>query len=357
MAQPMEIVHHRAVTSEWLTRALASRGVDATVAGFDVEQVGTGQLGETRRFFLRYAGSPARKAPATVVGKFPSDTENARESGRGMGFYRSELMFYRELAHRAQIKTPFVYVAEIDDLGDFALLFEDMAPSRAGNHMRGMTQDEVGRALDEAALLHATFWNDTELMNADWCYVPEGAQGFYTTTQLEQSWDYFKKTYPGRLAPEVVEVCERFVACHGQWNAPRGFPKTFSHNDFRADNMLFPPDGGRITTVDWQTSAFLGSGMDVAYLLGGALDRETLRANERSLLRRYYDRLVGLGVGDYDFEDLLAHYRHYTFAVLVVAIVATVIVKRTERGDDLFMRMVTDGAYQALDSGAVDELP
>ncbi|MDN5938931.1 MAG: hypothetical protein L0H83_09730, partial [Salinisphaera sp.] len=70
MAQPMEIVHHRAVTSEWLTRALASRGVDATVAGFDVEQVGTGQLGETRRFFLRYAGSPAAHAPAPRGGQF-----------------------------------------------------------------------------------------------------------------------------------------------------------------------------------------------------------------------------------------------------------------------------------------------
>lgn len=357
MSQTMQILAPTEVTAEWLTRALAQRDIDAQVADFDIEQVGTGQLGETRRFHLRYAGTPAPEAPATVVGKFPSDTANARESGRSMGFYRSELMFYRELAHRAQIKTPFVYVAEIDDINDFVLLFEDMAPATPGNHMEGMTLEQVYAALAEAARLHSAFWNDTELMNQDWCYVPEGAQGFYTTAQLEESWDYFKKTYPGRLAPEVFDVCERFVACHADWNKPRDFPKTFSHNDFRADNMLFPHNGGRITTVDWQTSAFLGSGMDVAYLLGGALDRQTLRTNEEALLRRYHEDLAARGVSGYSFEQLYADYRHYSFAVLVVAIVATVIVKRTERGDELFMRMITDGAYQAIDSGAVDELP
>ena len=43
--------------------------------------------------------------------------------------------------------------------------------------------------------------------------------------------------------------------------------------------------------------------------------------------------------------------------LLVVAIAATVIVKKTERGDRLFMKMVTDGAYQAIDNDAVDALP
>ncbi len=47
---------------------------------------------------------------------------------------------------------------------------------------------------------------------------------------------------------------------------------------------------------------------------------------------------------------------HYSFAVLAVAIAAAVIVKRSERGDRLFIKMVTDGAYQALDNGAMDLL-
>ena len=42
---------------------------------------------------------------------------------------------------------------------------------------------------------------------------------------------------------------------------------------------------------------------------------------------------------------------------IVMLLAATVIVKKTERGDRLFMKMVTDGAYQAIDNDAVDALP
>ena len=210
-------------------------------------------------------------------------------------------------------------------------------------------------ALEEAALLHAAFWNDRDLMRQDWIYVPEGAQGYYTTELVESSWAHFEKTYAHRMDPEVIKVCDRFVRCHAEWNAPRDLPKCYSHNDFRVDNMLF--GGERIAVVDWQTSNFLGSGMDVAYFLGGAFDRETRRAHERELLRGYHDALTAHGVTGYTFEHLMADYRHYSFAVLVVAIAATVIVKQTERGDRLFMKMVTDGAWQAIDNDALDVLP
>ncbi|MGR8949816.1 MAG: hypothetical protein ACU84Q_17370, partial [Gammaproteobacteria bacterium] len=89
------------ITAKWLSNALQQCGIDAEVDTFDIEQVGTGQLGETRRFHLRYRGTPAPNAPRTVVGKFPSDNDVAATTGQEMGFYRSEVMFYRDLAHRA----------------------------------------------------------------------------------------------------------------------------------------------------------------------------------------------------------------------------------------------------------------
>ena len=52
----------------------------------------------------------------------------------------------------------------------------------------------------------------------------------------------------------------------------------------------------------------------------------------------------------------MADYRHYSFAVLAVIIAAAVIVKQTERGDRMFMQMVTGGAYQAIDNDALDIL-
>lgn len=347
---------HDQITAAWLSAALQNKGIDATVTDFGIEGVGTGQLGETKRFLLRYQGTPPPAAPRTLVGKFPSDNAVAAATGRDLGFYRSEVMFYRELAHRAQIHTPKVYVAELDvDNGDFVLLLEDMAPSRAGDHMQGCSVADGEKALREAAMLHAAFWDDTELERQPWLYVPPGAQGFYTTELLESSWDFFVANYTAQMDPEVMKVCEKFVRCHGAWNAPRTAPKCFSHNDFRVDNMLFGAD--RICVVDWQTSAYLGSGMDVAYFLGSAFDRDTRKAVERDLLQEYLEQLHSRGVQNYNFDHLMADYRHYSFAVLVVAIAATVIVKKTERGDRLFMKMVTDGAYQAIDNDAVDALP
>ncbi|HJP35731.1 MAG TPA: hypothetical protein QF901_07050, partial [Gammaproteobacteria bacterium] len=163
-----------------MTQALRNSGVDASVSGLETENVGTGQLGETRRFHIEYAGPVPADAPSSLVGKFPSDNEVASTTGKDMGFYRAEVMFYREAAHRAVIKTPAVYVAEMDEqTRDFVLLLEDMAPAQPGDQMRGCSLADARLALAEAAKLHAAFWNDTELMAQDWLYVPEGAQGFY----------------------------------------------------------------------------------------------------------------------------------------------------------------------------------
>lgn len=355
--QPIEVVPPEGVTPAWITQALHHNGIDATVRSLRMDTVGTGQLGETRRFHLDYAGNPAPGAPSSLVGKFTSANDVAAKTGKEMGFYRSEVMFYRELAHRAQIHTPSVYVAELAPDNGFALLFEDMAPATCGDQMRGCTLDEARLALAEAAKLHAAFWNDEVLMKQDWLYVPEGAQGFYTTALIEESWDYVKKTYDGWLSPEVAHVCERYVRNHAWWNRPRDFPKTFSHNDFRPDNMLFGGPSGRVAVVDWQTSNFLGAGMDVAYFLGAIFERETRRAEERNLLQFYHDELQRNGVKNYSFEQLLRDYAHYSFAQIAVAMTATMIVKRTERGDRMLMHMLIGAAMQAADNHALDAFP
>jgi len=357
MPQRIAVVTPEQVTPEWMTQALAGRSIDAKVRSLRMEQVGTGQLGETRRFQIEYEGTPAPGAPKSLVGKFPSANATAAESGKTMGFYRSEVMFYRELAHRAKIRTPSVYVAEIDKSNDFTLLFEDMAPARQGDQFKGCTLDDARKALKEAAMLHAAFWNDKELMAEPWLYVPEGAQGFYTTELIERSWDHINKHYTDYLTPEFKLVGDKYVKNHAYWNRPREFPKTFSHCDFRPDNMLFGGTNDRICVVDWQTSNFLGTGMDVAYFLSGIFDRETRKTHERALLQGYHDDLLALGVKDYSFDHLLRDYAHYSFAVIAVAIAATLIVKRTERGDKMLMHMALGGALQALDNNALEALP
>ena len=43
-----------AVDADWLTRVLQAGGVDAVVASFEAANVGSGQIGESVRFKLRY---------------------------------------------------------------------------------------------------------------------------------------------------------------------------------------------------------------------------------------------------------------------------------------------------------------
>ena len=57
------------VDAEWLTSLLAANGIDAAVAGFTAKAIGTGQIGDSVRFRIDYAGAAAG-APASLVGKF-----------------------------------------------------------------------------------------------------------------------------------------------------------------------------------------------------------------------------------------------------------------------------------------------
>jgi hypothetical protein len=343
-----------AITAGWLEQALLNNDIETKIKSFAVETVGTGQLGETRRFIIKYSDDTSPNLPKTLVGKFPSDNKVAAATGKDMGFYRGEVMFYRELASKTKTKTPICYAAEIDSDNNFVLLLEDLAPATAGDHMAGCSVENARLALKEGALLHAAFWEDSELEKKSWLYVPEGAQGFYTTDLIETSWAYFRANFASQMDPEVISLCDKYVSSHESWNQPRKGPKCFSHNDFRADNMLFGEK--KVTVVDWQTSNYLATGMDVAYFIGSAFDRETRRSVERDLLKEYHQTLVSEGVSNYDLNQLQNDYMHYSFAVLAVAIAAVVIVKRSNRGDQLFMKMVTDGAYQAIDNNALDLL-
>lgn len=351
------IASPREITVDWLSQVLAANGIDARVGSFTTQAVGTGQLGETCRISLVYAGTAAPAAPQTLVAKFPSADETSARSGRELGIYRTEVMFYRELAGGCAIRTPRAYAAEIDDAGRFVLLFEDLAPARQGDQLNGCDVGAARQVLREAVHLHAAFWNDAALRQRSWVSVPRASQGFYTTELIERSWDHVKKNYAEHLSAGIRDVCERFVRNHAHWNRPRSGPVCFSHNDFRLDNMLFGGPDGRVAVVDWQTASVLGAGMDVAYFLGSALDPETRKTHEQSLLREYHGGLVERGVTGYPFDQLWRDYAHYTFAGIAVAIAATLIVRRTERGDRMLMQMTRSAAQHALDTGALDELP
>lgn len=164
----------------------------------------------------------------------------------------------------------------------------------------------------------------------------------------------FLARYGDRLEPSTVALVERLAPRLRDYLAHRPGPWTIVHGDYRADNLLF--GGPRVVVVDWQTVGVGPGAGDLSYLLGASLQPELRRIHERDLVARYAEGLRAHGVA-VDDDELWTGYRRSTFGGLIMAVVASALVKQTDRGDEMFMAMAERPAVQARDLDAEASLP
>src|SRR5262249_42931614 len=131
-------------------------------------------------------------------------------------------------------------------------------------------------------------------------------------------------------------------------------PSTVVHGDYRLDNLLFgePDSGTPIAVVDWQLAAHAPALPDVAYFIGAGLHANDRRAHEGDLVRRYHDGLLATGVAGSGWDRCWSDYCRGTYAGFVMAVAASMLVERTERGDEMFLTMAHRHARHALDLDA-----
>jgi hypothetical protein len=322
------------VTPEWLTAALNAAGVHGRVESFTRESIGTGQVGENVRFSL-----VGQAVPGSVVGKFPSADPVSKQTGITQQNYVREVYFYRHIRETVDIQTPRVLFADVNEAThDFVILMEDLAPGVQGDQLAGCGADEAALALTELAKLQGPRWGDVSLGAHPLFaggYSPESAsmlKGLYQ--MLEPG---FLERYANRLdsdqARVVHEVGERLMDYHNAWSGPQGFV----HIDYRLDNMMF---GGPypLAVVDWQSISLGCPVMDASYFMGTSLDPSVRGDREQGLLRLYLDVLHSYGV-EPGFDECFRAYRNYAPAGLIMAVVASMIVGETDRGNDMFMAM------------------
>ena len=129
------------------------------------------------------------------------------------------------------------------------------------------------------------------------------------------------------------------------------------HGDYRLDNMLFGQAGADrpLTVVDWQTVTWGPAMTDLAYFLGCALPAELRRAHHDQLLRTYHDALGA--DAPISLEDVRDGVRRQSFFGVMMAIVSSMLVERTTRGDDMFMVMLARHSQHVLDTDALGVLP
>lgn len=350
------------IDGPWLTEALESSGVarGATVTGVEFAgYVGTGQMGRNARFHLQW-DQPDR--PATVMAKFPTTDAPVRSLAFATGAYLKEWFFYSSIAPTVGVRAPKCYAARLDAAAeDFVILMEDLADSRQGDQIDGLTADQVSLAMEQAVALHAPRWGEADLIAslAGDQPVPERDMvAILLQAGYQAALPGFMERFAHRLEPEVVKLIEDFAGPIGRFVYGTGTPETIVHLDFRADNFLFgqTPSAPPLAVVDWQTYS-VGIGMaDVAYAISGSFPDPLERASrERDLLEEYRQRLGAAGI-EMDRDQAWRDYRFASLWGLIITVVATLQAAQTERGDDMFTAMAARHGRQAHDLEALDLL-
>lgn len=339
------------MTARWLTSVLRHAGLlgDAEVTAFDVEPVGTGQMGDSFRIHLTFP--PGADCPDTLVGKFTAADEQSRATGVSMRTAEVEVRFYQQVAPTLPARIARCFYAEVDpSTARFTLLLEDLAPLSAGDQVKGCTVDQAAAATEELAKVHAPRWGDPRLERLDWLNRRDEEANTTLAAVFPLLYDAFVERYGTRLPDPVravgdaffPRIAEYFVAHHG--------PRTVQHADFRVDNLLFGDmPGSPVAIVDWQTVTLGPGAADVSYFLGGSLEVDDRRRTEVDLLHQYLDALSAAGVEGYAWDDLWRDYRRRAYDGLVMAVGAAIMVARTDRGDEMFIAMARRAAAHAED--------
>ncbi|HZU46109.1 MAG TPA: phosphotransferase [Mycobacterium sp.] len=335
------------ITADWLTSTL-----QAPVADFNVERIGTGQMSECYRVQLTYAGDGPH-GPKSVVLKVAATDPVSRQTGLNLGLYEREVRFYRDIGPRLRGPVAPCYHAAFDAAtGAFDVLLGDASPAVVGDEIRGATAAQARLAVTELAHLQGQLVGDTRLADASWL----NRDAPINQALIAQLYAGFLDRYGERISAQHRLVCDRLVDGFDAYLAGESSDDHIHglvHGDYRLDNLLFGAAGSDrpLTVVDWQTVSWGPALTDLAYFLGCALPVEERREQYDDLLRAYHEALGNSA--PLTLADIYEGVRRQSFFGVMMAIVSSMLVERTERGDALFMTMLQRHCEHVLDTDAL----
>jgi hypothetical protein len=343
------------LTALWLAEKIGT----GAVADFAVERIGTGQMSECYRVVLTYADvdGPRVQGPRSVVLKVAATDPVSRQTGLALGLYEREVRFYRDVAPRIDGPIAPCYHAAVDtSTGVFDLLLGDAGPAAVGDEIAGATTEQARLAVVELGRLHGPLLGDAALAEAPWL----NREAPLNHAMITPLYAGFVDRYGDQIAPNHRMVCERLVGAFDGYLAgesENGRLHGLVHGDYRLDNMLFgTAEADRaLTVVDWQTVSWGPAMTDLAYFLGTALPTQDRREHYDALLLAYHDAL-GPGA-PISLAEVREGVRRQSFFGVMMAIVSSMLVERTERGDRMFMTMLQRHCEHVLDTDALATLP
>jgi Ecdysteroid kinase-like family len=340
------------ITAQWMTDALRNCGAlgSGDVSALEYKIIGTGKMGDNARFTLAYEGEQGA-APDSVIIKFPAEDETARAMAGAQGAYYNEVMFYRHLADRTEMRTPTIYANEItDDRLLFITAMEDMAPAEPGSQLVGESIEHARSAMGEAAKLAVAFYGDETVGEHDFVMNQVRTDGGeFGQALLQQYWPGFLERFGHNISDQCCEFGAMYVASHKAFVTRFKGPKTIAHGDFRSENILF--DGNSVCTVDWQTTSYASPLTDLAYFMGGSVDTEDRRCWERELVGEYSEVLGSLGL-DLGVDDCWDQYREQAMHGLMITILGASFTEPAPRSDAMFLAMIQRHLQHCVDLDA-----
>ena len=344
------------MNEEVLTRSLQKRFPGLCVTEILTSPIGTGQMADSLRVNLQHSGNDS--APSTLIAKVPKANDASRAASRMTRCYEVETSFYSEIRSAVDARIPDCYHVEYSVHDDeFLLLLEDLAPAQQGDQLGGCSLDDAMLAVTEMAKLHGSLWESPLIRNKEWLQRNSSDAGKSTLQLLQGVYPAFCQRYEGRIDSEVVKVGQQLVSQFPAYVAAQPKPNTVVHRDFRLDNLLFGDWGGSrgVAILDWQTASEGVAISDLSYFVGSALLPGTRFDHEREVVNHYASVINTYGVGLTE-EEAWRQYRLFSFGGFVMAIVASMLVEQTERGDEMFMAMANRHGQQILQLEALSFL-
>ena len=311
---------------EWICRALvAGGGRLAPPTGIRVEEVGVGAgvMGQVMRCHLDYAEANDR-ASASIIVKLPSVNAKNRRMGKRLALYRREYDFYRSLAPRFPVATPRLLYGDFEPKNHrFVLVLEDIRGMTVVDQIAGASPAQAKQAIRALARMHGVHWNRIHEAPVSGSYDSNNprlrpvVQAVYLANlvrTLKHFGDAFSST-----TRQLAEAFGFGIVDH--MAAVGAGPQTFTHGDYRLDNLFFGDGGDGVTVIDWQVSGLSCGLYDVGYFLAGNLTVPVRRQIERDAVEEYHDILCRSGATDFPFDECWRLYRRNTLAALLTSVI------------------------------------
>lgn len=313
------------LTVAWAQSVFALHNCKATVTKTEIAHI---DVGTTTRVRLAVEHDGPESLPRRWFVKLPSLNRRARLITALPRLLPTEVRFYQEILPHVPVPIPQCLAAHSKFGLGAVLVLADVTESGAiaGQPGDALTLQQAVAVIEQLGSLHARFWNKVHDVPA-YRWLAGRVRRLEDGLGVALALPLMKRglRLAGAHIPSVLHGPALHYARHRRTAMCylADAPQTLVHHDCHAGNLFWSRDLASPGFLDWQLVR-LGEGIgDVAYFLATALDTQTRRQHEASLLACYMRALEHGGVTNIDGAKLMSRYRAhlvYPFEAMIVTL-------------------------------------